>query len=380
MSTPFPTQSTSSSPKHRTTPSTAEAVGRARVARGTRGPVSQSPSPTEGMFSEPFHKKWGRRLITIPALFLITAIYGALLPILALYGMIRDLASGRKTLPLVRFHTYIFSVLLIQCLGLMLLQASWFYSLLMSPERRAQVHLSIEIFFIPKTIALAEIIYGMNIEMENEDCCAPGPVLLFSRHASILDTIMPIKLLGQSLGMGMRIVQKAELLWNPVVDVASYRMPRAFVKRGTGNAERQAAHMQHLLKGITDNQALVVFPEGSRFSPEKKAKIVAKLSDSNPIAAERAKQLGHVLPVRPAGACALINARPDIDVVFLAHTGLEGANRLEDFVGGALYKQKVRIKFWRVPASEIPQDEQARIDWLHQEWSKVDKWIAENKS
>jgi 1-acyl-sn-glycerol-3-phosphate acyltransferase len=220
----------------------------------------------------------------------------------------------------------------------------------------------------------------MKIEMENVECCAPGPIFLFSRHASILDTIMPIKLLGKSHGMGMRIVQKAELLWNPVVDVASRRMPRAFVKRGTGNAGNQAAHMQHLLRGITDNQALVVFPEGSRFSPEKKAKIVDRLSQSNHIAAERAKQLGHVLPVRLAGTCALINARPDIDVVFLAHTGLEGANRLEDFVAGALIKQKVRIKFWRVPASEIPQDEQAQIEWLHSEWSKVDKWIGENQS
>ena len=138
--------------------------------------------------------------------------------------------------------------------------------------------------------------------------------------------------------------------------------------------------MQHLLSGITDNQALVVFPEGSRFSPEKKERIVSKLAHSNPIAAERARQLQHVLPARPAGACALIEARPDIDVVFLAHTGLEGANRLEDFVGGALYKQKVRMKFWRVPASEIPKDSQARIDWLHKEWSKVDAWIAKNRS
>tara|TARA_R110002096_G_scaffold16898_7_gene57850 strand:- start:2389 stop:3528 length:1140 start_codon:yes stop_codon:yes gene_type:complete len=379
MSSPFPSQSKSSSPKHRTTPNTAADMAPSRVARGTQG-SGATTGAADGMFAQPFHQKWGRRLFTVPALLLLTAIYGALLPALVLYGIIRDMATGRRALPLPRFHVYIFSVLFMQCVGLMILQGSWVYALFMSPERRAKVNVAVEIFFIPKTIALAEIIYRMDIEMEDVDCCAPGPVFLFSRHASILDTIMPIKLLGQSLGMGMRIVQKAELLWNPVVDVASHRMPRAFVKRGTGNAERQAAHMQHLLKGITSNQALVVFPEGSRFSPEKKAKIIDKLSQSNPIAAERAKQLGNVLPVRLAGTCALIDARPDMDVVFLAHTGLEGANRLEDFVGGALYKQKVRIKFWRVPAAEIPQEDQARIEWLHREWSKVDAWIEANKS
>ncbi|MCP4448783.1 MAG: hypothetical protein GY811_26135 [Myxococcales bacterium] len=195
----------------------------------------------------------------------------------------------------------------------------------------------------------------MEIEMEDVDCCSPGPILLFSRHASILDTIMPIKLLGQSHGMGTRIVQKSELLWNPVVDVASHRMPRAFVKRGSGDVGSQAAHMQHLLTGITENQALVVFPEGSRFSPEKKAKIVKKIAKSNPVAAARAQKLDHVLPVRPAGACALIESRPDIDVVFMAHTGLEGANRLEDFVGGALYKQKVRVKSGELLPQKFPE-------------------------
>ena len=352
-------------------------VGRARVARGTA--IHEAVSE-DGMFSQPFHHKWGRRLITVPALVLLTAIYGALLPILVLYSIVRDTLRAQDALPLLRFHLYIFSVLVIQCVALLYLQGSWIYSLFLEPARRAEVHRKVEIFFIPKTIALAEIIYGMDIEMEDVDCCFPGPIFLFSRHASILDTILPIKLLGQAHGMGMRIVQKAELLWHPVVDVASHRMPRAFVKRGTGNAKSQAAHMQHLLKGITSNQALVVFPEGSRFSPEKKSKIVDKLSKSNPVAAKRANELLHVLPARPAGACALIESRPDIDVVFLAHTGLEGANRLEDFVAGALYKRKVRMKFWRVPASEIPQDDDARAEWLHGEWSKLDRWVAENRS
>lgn len=380
MNPPVSTQSKSTKPSHRTAaiPAT-EAVGRTRVARGTASQVAVSSSPTEGMFSEPFHRKWGRRLLSIPVLALLTAVYGALLPVLALYAIVRDLLRGRRAMPLLRFHAYIFSVLFIQCLGLLLLQISWFYSLFMSPERRAQVHLNVEIFFIPKTIALAEIIYGMKIELEDIDCCKPGPILLFSRHASILDTILPIKLLGQAHGMGMRIVQKAELLWNPVVDVASHRMPRAFVKRGTGNAEGQAVHMQHLLKGITQNQALVVFPEGSRFSPAKKARIVEKLEQSNPVAAERAKELEHVLPARPAGSFALIEARPDIDVVFLAHTGLEGANTLQDFVSGALYKKKLKMKFWRVPASEIPRDTEARTEWLHKEWTKLDRWVAENR-
>ncbi len=343
-------------------------------------PVADHAQDQSGMFSEPTHRTWGRRVLTIPTLLLLTALYGVCLPLLTLYSVVRDLVRGRRALPLLRFHLYIVSVLVMQCFGLLLLQGTWLYGLFLCGEDRAKLNLDIEIFYIPKTIALAEIIYGMEIVLDDIACATPGPILLLSRHASILDTIMPIKLLGQAHGMGMRIVQKRELLWNPIVDVASHRMPRAFIKRGSGNAERQAAHMQHLLHGITSRQALVVFPEGSRFSPEKKARIVAKLSKNSKKAAERANQLQHILPARPAGTCALIEARPDIDVVFLAHTGLEGANHLKDFIGGALYKKKVHMKFWRIPASEIPRDQEARIEWLHKEWSKVDRWIAENKT
>ena len=89
--------------------------------------------------------------------------------------------------------------------------------------------------------------------------------------------------------------------------------------------------------------------------------------------------LKHTLPPRPAGTLALLEDRPDIDVVFMAHTGLESANRLEDFVAGALYKRKVKMKFWRVPAAEIPKDPEEQKLWLHAEWSKMDRWVAENR-
>jgi 1-acyl-sn-glycerol-3-phosphate acyltransferase len=177
----------------------------------------------------------------------------------------------------------------------------------------------------------------------------------------------------------MRIVQKRELLWNPVVDVASSRMPRAFIQRGSGDVKGPIANMQHLLRGITTNEAMVVFPEGSRFTEAKKKKVIEKIARRDPEAAARAQKLQSVLPIRPAGTMALLETRPDMDVVFMAHTGLEGANKLEDFVAGALYQRKLRMKFWRVPATEIPADSAGRLGWLESEWRKVDQWIVEHR-
>ncbi len=332
------------------------------------------------MFTEPFLRRWSRRALTLPAIFLIVCVYAALLPLLLLYSLGSDVLRGRAaTLPLCRFHLFLFGIVAHHILGLMILCGTWICSRFVPAKQRHQINLGVEIFFIPKAIAIAEKVYSMKIELDNIECCAPGPVLLLSRHASILDTIMPIKLLGQAHGMGMRIVQKDQLLWNPLVDVASSRMPRTFVKRGSGNIEGPIRHMKHLLRGITDNEALVVFPEGSRFSELKKERIISKLEKSDPKAAEKARALQQVLPVRPAGTLALIEDRPDLDIVFMAHTGLEYASQLEDFVRGALYKRTIRVKFWRVPAAEIPTDRDARIEWLHGEWGKVDEWIVANR-
>jgi 1-acyl-sn-glycerol-3-phosphate acyltransferase len=336
-------------------------------------------SPDAGMFKEPFLRRWSRRAVTFPAIGLIVGGYATLLPALLTYSVVRDLVRGRRDFPLPRFHLFLFGILGHHIVGLLILGGSWICTRFVSAKRRHHINVKVEHYFIPQSIGIAERVYNMKIELDNIECCSPGPILLLSRHASILDTIMPIKLLGQAHGMGMRIVQKAELLWNPLVDVASSRMPRAFIQRGSGNVHGPISGMKHLLRGITDNEALVVFPEGSRFSEAKKEKIVAKLSKSNPRAAERASELKHVLPARPAGTLALIEMRPDVDVVFMAHTGLERANRLEDFVDGALYKRTLRMKFWRVPADEIPTEREERIEWLHTEWRKVDAWIDANR-
>ncbi len=370
------TSSTQQSPPTNAPPTNAPRKGVQPSARGT-GEFSVVTGK-EAMFTEPFWSKWARRAISIPALTLLTTLYGICLIPLIPYSIVADLLRKRPQL-LVRFHVYIFSVLFVHLLGLLQLFGAWVYGLPQSPGRRREIALKVELWFIPKTIWLAEKIYGMEIILDNIEACSPGPILLLSRHASTLDTILPIKILGEAHGMGMRIVQKDILKWNALVDVASHRSPRAFIKRGSNNIEREIGHMKHLLEGIGRGDALVVFPEGSRFTEAKKARIVEKIAKRDPAAAKRANRLQSVLPVRPAGTTALMDARPDIDIVFLAHTGLEGANGLNDFINGALYKRKLRMKFWRVPASEIPQDKDERLDWLHTEWAKVDAWITANR-
>ena len=82
----------------------------------------------------------------------------------------------------------------------------------------------------------------------------------------------------------------------------------------------------------------------------------------------RAERLKNLLPPKPGGALALLNRRPDMDVVFCGHTGLEGAVQLKDFKGGVLLGKTLKIRFWRVPASDVPAGYEAQTDWLFYWW------------
>jgi 1-acyl-sn-glycerol-3-phosphate acyltransferase len=128
------------------------------------------------------------------------------------------------------------------------------------------------------------------------------------------------------------------------------------------------------------HDVVVIFPEGTRFTPEKQTEVMAKLAVRMPETAAWAARLRHVLPPRPVGTLSLLEARPDIDVVFCAHTGLEESNRLEDLINGSLLGRTVKAKFWRVPRAEVPLARDERVAWLHAWWERVDRWIDENRA
>jgi hypothetical protein len=125
---------------------------------------------------------------------------------------------------------------------------------------------------------------------------------------------------------------------------------------------------------------MLIFPEGTRFTPEKLERAIASLSRSRvPHLAERARTFRHVLPPRLGGPLALLEECAGTDVVFCTHIGFEGTTTFRELWEGALVGRRVRVCFWRVPGAEIPTDRVGRIDWLYGEWARVDAWIAEQR-
>ncbi|WP_245159098.1 hypothetical protein [Blastococcus sp. TF02A-35] len=93
-------------------------------------------------------------------------------------------------------------------------------------------------------------------------------------------------------------------------------------------------------------------------------------------AVRRAEAMRHVLPPRPAGVSAALGAAPHADVVFVAHTGLEHLSTVRDLWRGLPMDKTLHLRWWFVPADEVPRDPAQQTDWLYRWWETIDAWIT----
>ena len=207
-----------------------------------------------------------------------------------------------------------------------------------------------------------------------------APVLVFVRHASTADTILAALLISVPLGIRLRYVLKRELLWDPCLDIVGNRLPNVFVRRDSAETGREVAAVAALARGLGPGEGVLIYPEGTRFSPLKKARIIAKLREQGrENAAAEAEALRHVLRPRSGGPMALLDAAPQADVVFLAHTGFEGSASFDRFFNGGLIGKTVQAELRAVKAAEVPKDSEARRAWMMDNWRQVDDFIERHQ-
>ena len=220
-------------------------------------------------------------------------------------------------------------------------------------------------------------LFNLRWDVSGLEVNQPGPTLLLVRHASTADTILPVALLSVRLGLKLRYVLKSELLWDPCLDIIGHRIPNVFVRRGdSGETDRVRA----LAIGMGESDSLVLYPEGTRFSRARQTARIAELSGQPEDIQAMARALKTTLPPKPGGVLAILDANPSLDVVFCAHTGMDGARSLADLVRGELVDKVVKVQFVRVPAAQIPKDKAARYLWLLARWGELDRWILEQQS
>ena len=150
---------------------------------------------------------------------------------------------------------------------------------------------------------------------------------MLSRHAGPGDALILVHHLLTDHRRRPRVVMKAALQLDPCIDIVANRMPNAFVSPGG----RAAEDIGRLAAGLGPRDALVLFPEGGNFTPERRRRAIRRLTRLRRAReAERAARMRNLMPPRPGGVLAALESAPTADVVFVAHIGLDhmaGAGR-----------------------------------------------------
>ncbi|MDX2034122.1 MAG: lysophospholipid acyltransferase family protein [Blastocatellia bacterium] len=321
---------------------------------------------------------WGRRALTLPAYGILWLLALGSLPVTLPLAAAVDLVR-RNRWATVRAILMAAVFLTCEMIGIAASLLTWLASGVWMGVGRArflQWNFALQQWWAGTLLDLARRIYRIEIDFTPRTDLSRGPYLLFIRHTSLADTLLPSALFSQPHGIVLRYVLKRELLWDPCLDIVGNRLPNAFVERGTGNIAGGVGAVSRLMANLGARDGVLIYPEGTRFTPAKRERVLRQMAGKDEALYRRAQALTHVLPPRLGGPLVLLEQNRAADVVFCAHAGLEAINTARDLLDGSIVGLRVRVECWRVPFDQIPASREERIDWLYDHWGRVDAWVA----
>jgi 1-acyl-sn-glycerol-3-phosphate acyltransferase len=331
------------------------------------------------MVDESAGARWGRRALTVPLYLGLGTLGLALLPLSVALALTVDAMRGGARFVATRCALGLTLYFVAEAIGIIASFVLWVADAMWpggGAERTMRWNLGLQRRWARLLFYGATRLFAMRVEVSGADSVARGPLFLFCRHASVIDALLPAVFVSNPRTLRLGHVMKRELLWDPCLDIVGQRTRNAFVRRGSGERERELDLLRALARDLGERDGVLLFPEGTRYSPAKRARALKALEESGQ--GERlvqARRLRHVLPPRRGGATALLAARPDVDVVFLAHAGFDGVGNLNDLWNGKLVGRVIRLSFWRVASADIPRTSAGRIAWLDAQWQRLDDWV-----
>ncbi|MFB4308269.1 1-acyl-sn-glycerol-3-phosphate acyltransferase [Actinomadura sp. GTD37] len=311
-----------------------------------------------------------RRLVFTPLLFLLTLLVVVLFPVAfavtALIG--RDRGRALRLLWFTLAWGTRESAAVLEC--------GWLW---LRGRGRDDRHYDVVRRYVAGLYAVAQRRLGLRVEIEGGGSAAPGdrPLIVLSRHAGPGDALLLVHHLLTDYRRRPRVVMKAQLQFDPCIDIAANRLPNVFVTPGGGAVE----DIGRLAEGLGPRDALLIFPEGGNFTPERRRRAIRRLTRLRRTGeAARAAAMRNLMPPRPGGVLAALDSAPSADVVFVAHIGLDHMATAGDVWRRIPLTGPVHARWWRIPAEDVPDGRDARVDWLYGQWERADAWISANRA
>jgi len=304
-------------------------------------------------------------------------------PLLFLCAASVDLAlwlRRRKPWMAVRLLALVWWFLLGELRGLLGLLRTWFLAggpwARDTEARRRRVY-RLQVNWATGHLAGVRRLWRLRFEVVGDESVLRGPMIVLYRHASIIDNALPAALISRAHGIDLRYVLKDALQSLPTLDIGARWVPTCFVHRGSAAPAREIARVRTLAYDLTgDRDGVLIYPEGTRWTPAKLAALKARPDVGDAALRERIARLRHLLPPRPGGPLALLEEAPHAAVLVCGHTGLEGFHDLRSLWSGELVGATVRVRFWRHERAELPDTREDLAEWLYDRWQELDDWVA----
>jgi 1-acyl-sn-glycerol-3-phosphate acyltransferase len=263
------------------------------------------------------------------------------------------------------------AVILLACLGMWL---AW----PLLRRRWDGLHLGLLRRALDALVAAASCLVGFRMVVEEpprDAACVPdAPLLVLSRHAGAGDSFALVHLLISRYGRRPRVVLAARMRLDPAIDVILGRVGACFVSHG--RQEPVAMRVQDVARRLSGPDALMIFPEGANYTENRRGRLIQRLRERGRYKHARlAQELAHVLPPRPAGVIAALEADTATATIIVTHTGLDQLVSPGTIWAALPLAVPLTLRWWCIPREQIPTARQARLDWLTLQWAIVDAWI-----
>lgn len=328
-----------------------------------------------------------RRLLIIPLMLVLAAVILALLPVVAAGQMIvsalRALRGHSPRWRALRLLAFAAVYSASECASVLACLLLWLASPVprwRDDDRWRARHVRILGGFLGTLLRTAQPIFGFRLKLENPrgaQSSPSRPLIVLGRHAGPGASFVLIHVLLREHDRVPRVVLKSQLRLDPALDILLTRIGCAFIDRGgTGPASPTAA-VAELAAGLRPRDAMVIFPEGRDWTPARHRLAVRRLHRKGlSTQATAAAAMPNVLPPRPAGTFAALQAAPGSQLAVFMHTGHDELLDATSIWQALPLQRELHMVWWNEPEPQIATEEQCAA-WLNDVWSQIDSWIEE---